>query len=151
MIEPLESALRIDGELPEAHLNLAYALQLLGRNAEASTHVNWFLQRYPNSAAGLRILALVERGLGRPEQALDAIRRSLKQNPGSLDAALLEGELLLFLRRPQEAFDQLSAWNQRLPGDRRLLNLLIQIATRLRRPDLLELYRKQLQQLSTMP
>lgn len=147
MIEPLEAVLRIDPELPPAHLNLAYALQLLGRNEEALPHVNWFLERHPNSAAGLRILALVERGLGHSEQALHAVRRSLEQNPRSLDAALLEGELLLFLRRPQEAFDRLAPWNEQLPGERRLLNLLIQIAVRLKRPELVEQYRQQVQQL----
>jgi tetratricopeptide (TPR) repeat protein len=128
MIEPLEAALRLDSELPQAHLNLAYAYQLVGRYDAALEHVHWFLERYPQSAAGHRILALVERGRGRHEDALAEIRRARELQPQNLEAALIEGELLLFLHRAGEAYARLDELAPHVGADRRFLTLQLRAA-----------------------
>ncbi len=128
MLAPLEHALQLDPQLPQAHLNLGYALQLAGRNDEALEHVNWFLQRYPNTAAAHRILALIERAEGRPEAALSAVRRALRIQPRNLECVLLEAELLLFLKRADEAFQRTSESVRVLGDERRLLTVQIRAA-----------------------
>jgi Flp pilus assembly protein TadD len=124
MVEPLEAALRLDPELPQAHLNLAYAYQVVGREDEALDHVQWFLERFPQSAAAYRTLATVQRARGKNEEALWAVERSLELKPNQLDATLLEAELLLFLRRPEEAYHQLELMHAAHGPELRLLALL---------------------------
>jgi len=128
MIEPLESALKIDPQIPQAHLNLAYAYQLVGRDDEAYEHVQWFLQRHPNSAAAHRTLALVQRARGQSEAALEAVQRSLTLRPNQLDATLLEVEILLYLRRTDEAYEQIRKAHQSHGAEQRILTLLVRTA-----------------------
>lgn len=128
MVEPLEAALKLDPELAQAHLNLAYVFQLIGRNDEALEHARWFLKRHHETAAAHRILALIERSLGHPEAALAAVRQALQLQPRNLDAALLEVELLLFLRRTEEAFQRVSELANHVGDERRLLVLHVQAA-----------------------
>lgn len=128
MIAPLEAALKIDPELPQAHLNLSYALQLVGHNDEALTHVNWFLKRHPNTASALRILALIQRATGHSEDALTSIRKALRIQPRNLECVLIEGELLLFMRRAEEAFQRTTEMVRVLGDERRLLALQVRSA-----------------------
>lgn len=128
MVEPLEAALQLDAELPQAHLNLAYAYQFVGRGDEALGQVQWFLRRFPQSAAAHRTLALVQRSRGRMEEALSAVRRSLELHPNQFEAILLEAELLLFLRRSDEAYGRLERLQQAHGSERRLLTLLARAA-----------------------
>jgi tetratricopeptide (TPR) repeat protein len=122
--------LKLDPELAQAHLNLAYALQLIGRNDEALEHVQWFLKRHHETAAAHRILALIERALGHPEAALAAVRQALQLQSRNLDAALLEVELLLFLRHNDEAFQRVSELANHFGDEQRLLVLRVQAAVR---------------------
>lgn len=128
MVAPLEAALKIDGEIPQAHLNLAFAYQLVGREEEAYEHAQWFLKRFPQSAAGYRTLALVQRARGLTEEALAAVQQSLKLRPNQLDATLLEVELLLYLRRPEEAYQRITEAYQSHGAERRVLTLLARAA-----------------------
>lgn len=124
MVEPLEAALRLDPDLPQAHLNLAFVYQLVGREDEALEHVQWFLERFPQSAAAYRTLAVVQRARGRTEEALAAVQRSLELKPNQLEATLLEAELLLFLRRSEEAYGILQRMYAAHGPEFRLLMLL---------------------------
>lgn len=128
MIAPLEAALKVDPELPQAHLNLSYALQLVGRNDEALAHVNWFLKRHPNTASALRILALIQRASGHSDDALTSIRKALRIQPRNLECVLIETELLLFLRRAEEAFRRTTEMVRVLGDERRLLALQVRSA-----------------------
>ena len=128
MLEPLEAALAIDSELPQAHLNLGYALQLGGRNDEALEHVNWFLKRHPDTASAHRIRALIERAKGQPEAALITVRRALRLQPRNLECVLLEIDLLLFQKRAEEAFQRTAEMVPLLGDERRLLSIQIRAA-----------------------
>ncbi len=149
MIEPLEAALRLDNELPQAHLNLAYAYELAGRVDEALPHVEWFVQRFPKSVAGNRLLAKIERGRGRPEAALVASRRASELAPLSLDCAVLEAELLLYLKRPAEAYDRLSPFAHEGTQDRRLVTPLLRAAVLCGKQDEARQLQERLRQLET--
>lgn len=124
MVQPLEAALRLDSDLPQVHLNLAYVYPLVAREDEALEHVQWFLERFPQSAAGYRTLAMVQRARGNHNEALLAVQMSLKLKPNQLEATLLEAELLLFLRRPDEAYQVLERMSEMHGPEFRLLTLL---------------------------
>lgn len=128
MVEPLQAALQIDPELAQAHLNLAYALQQIDRNDEARVHVEWFLHRHPDVAAAHRILALIERSEGNADVALASVREALRLQPHGFEANLLEVELLLYVRRADEAHLRLSELTKRFGDERRLLALQVQAA-----------------------
>lgn len=147
MIEPLETALQLDPELPQAHLNLAYALELLGRASDAKPHVDWFLERFPGSVGGLRILALVERSLGHSDIALAAVRRALQRSPDNLDCQLLQAELLLFDRQPAAAYDALKPLDATWGFERRYLTLLLRAAVLSRQTEVSRKLQDRLQRL----
>jgi len=128
MIEPLEAALRLDPGLPPAHLNLAYAYEAAGRADDALPHVQQYLERYPNSVVALKTLASIERARLQYEDALKAIQAALKLAPKNLECAILATDLLLYLRRPAEAYDLLSRFLQDWPRERRLLTPLLRAA-----------------------
>jgi tetratricopeptide (TPR) repeat protein len=128
MIEPLRKALALNPNLAEAHLNLCYALIWSGETAEARLEAQWCLARDPRSAPAHRFLAMCEREEGRPEQALEEIRRALALVPDDIESRLVEGQLLLYLRRADEAYRELEPLLQQRPDDRRLLNLLARAA-----------------------
>lgn len=147
MVEPLQAVLAIDTEIPQAHLNLAFAYQLVGREEEALKHAEWFLQRFPQSAAGLRTLALIQRSRGEHEAALTAVKKSLELRPNQLDAEVLEAELLLFLRRSEEAYQVVSHAYQSHGPERRVLTLLIRAALLTGRRDESQDWQRRLTQL----
>lgn len=128
MIEPLEAALRLNPDLPPAHLNLAYAYEVAGRADEALPHVQQYLERFPNSVAALRTLASIERGRHHYDEALKAAQAALKRSPKNLECAILAAELLLYQRRSAEAYDLLSGFLREWPRERRLLTPLLRAA-----------------------
>lgn len=135
MIEPLEAALRIDQSLPQAHLNLAFAYEAAGQPEQALPHVRWFLERYPRSVAAHKILTMVERGRGQYDEALLAAQAGRKLAPRNLDLAILEAEILLYLRRPAEAYDVLNALTDDWPRERRLVTPLLRAAVMCRKTE----------------
>lgn len=147
MVEPLETALKLDGEIPQAHLNLAFAYQLVGREDEALKHVQWFLKRFPQSAAAYRTLALVQRARGEPEEALAAVQQSLSLRPNQLDSTLLEVELLLYLRRTEEAYRRIQQAYDSHGAERRVLTLLVRAAALAGRREDSQAWQRRLDQL----
>ena len=128
MIEPLEAALRLSDDLPQAHMNLAYAYESAGEAEKAAPHVLWYLKRYPTSASAHRLLAMVERSRGRFDEALTAAQEGLKLAPESPELAILTAELLLYLHHASEAYEMLSNFAQNRPREQRLLAVLLRAA-----------------------
>jgi tetratricopeptide (TPR) repeat protein len=135
MIEPLEWALRLDPEIPQAHLNLAFALQSAGRSEEAFSHVRWFVDRYPLSVSGNRILALIERSRDHDVEALAAAEKASQLGPANLDCAILVADMLLYLRRYEEAYDKLEKLAVDWPREPRVLTPLLRAAVLCRKPE----------------
>jgi predicted Zn-dependent protease len=119
----------------QAHLNLAYALVSSGEIEEGRRETDWCLAREPNNFTMRWLLALCEREEGRPEQALEEVRRALELSPDELRARVLEGQLLLYLRRPEEAYRRLKPLLPRYGTSRWLLTPLAQAATATGRRD----------------
>ena len=135
MIEPLEAALRISTELPQAHLNLAFAYETVGRSKEAMPHIHWFLDRYPTSVAAHRILATAERSQGHYDEALAAALAGRKLAPRSLELAILSAELQLYLRQAEAAYETLNEFVDEWPRERRLLTPLLRAAVLCRKAE----------------
>lgn len=111
MVEPLLQALQLDPALLPAHLNLAYSLEKSGRPDDALPHAERFLAERPESVQGNKVLALVRRRQGRPEEALTAIQRSRRKDSSNVVLAILQAEILLDLTRPGDAFELLAPFD----------------------------------------
>ena len=135
MIAPLRRALELAPDLFEAHLNLCYALLWSGEFEEGRREAEWCLERDPDAIVARRLLAQCDRDEGRPERALDEIGRALRVAPDDLECRLVEGQLLLYLRRADEAFRRLQPLVARHPKNRRLLNLAVRAARASGRPE----------------
>ena len=135
MIEPLEAALRLNDDLPQAHLNLAYAYEAAGRADESILHVRWYLSRFPASVAAHRILATVERSRDHFEEALAAALAGRKLAPKNLELAILAADLQLYLRRPDDAYESLNELVVDWPRERRLLAPLLRAAALCRKTE----------------
>jgi predicted Zn-dependent protease len=128
MISPLRRALVIDPQLLEAHLNLSYALVWSGATSEGRQEAEWCLARDSANVAARRLLALCERDDGHPEEALVEIRRALESAPDDLECRLVEAQILLFLRRGDEALLRLKPLLPKYANERRLQNLAARAA-----------------------
>lgn len=129
MIAPLRAALNLDQNLSQAHLNLAYALERSGEAAAAFPHVKWFLERHPESVAGLRVRATIEQRLGNFEAGLQSIRSALTYAPEQLECRLVEAELLLSSNRPSEAYHRLMELDEVWGFEPRYLKLAVRAAS----------------------
>jgi tetratricopeptide (TPR) repeat protein len=107
MIEPLQQAIRLEPDFYEAHLNLAYAYNKTGQPAMAEEQARWCLRINPREVAALRILALAARDQGDFEAAKQHLKTASQIEPLNLDCRILEADLLLFERKPQEAYERL--------------------------------------------
>lgn len=107
MVEPLQTAIAIDPGSYEARLNLAYASHRTGELAPAEAQAKWCLQENPRDVSALRILAAVARDQGRFADAKRFLAMALKIQPEEVDCRILEADLLLYERKPQEAYERL--------------------------------------------
>lgn len=107
MVEPLLQAIRLDPDFYEAHLNLAYAYNKIGQPAMAEEQARWCLGINPQEVAALRILALAARDQGDFEAAKQHLKIASQIEPLDLDCRILEADLLLYERKPQEAYERL--------------------------------------------
>jgi predicted Zn-dependent protease len=142
MIVPLRRALKLDPNLLEAHLDLAYALVWSGEIDEGRREAEWCLKRDPNNVGARRMLAICERDAGRPEQALEEIRHSLEFAPDDLGSRIVEAQLLLFLKRADEAYRHLRPLLSRHGDDPQVLKLLSRAAAATGRREEAEEYRQ---------
>ena len=107
MIEPLQQAILLEPDFYEAHLNLAYAYNKTGQPALAEEQARWCLGRNAREVAALRILAAAARDLGDFEAAKQHLKTASQIEPSNLDCRILEADLLLYERKPQEAYERL--------------------------------------------
>lgn len=107
MIEPLQQAIRLDPDSYEAHLNLAYAYDKTGQPALAEEQARWCLGLNTRDVAALRILASAARDLGNFAAARQHLQTASQIEPLNLDCRILEADLLLYERKPQEAYERL--------------------------------------------
>jgi len=142
MIAPLQRALELDPDLMDAHLNLCYALVWSGMLTEGRQEAEWCLSRDDENVAARRLLAQCERDEGHPEQALNEIRRALRTAPDDLECRLVEAQLLLFLKKADEAYRRLHALEPRQGEMRRYLELIARAAAASARPQEAAAYRK---------
>lgn len=149
MIGPLEAALALDPELPQAHLNLAYALEATGHPDGALPHAQWFVSRFPTSVPAHRILASIERSQGRYQEALESAQAALKLAPKNFECALIAADVLLYLRRPTEAYELLNSLIADRPRERRLLTPLLRAAVQSGQKERVKEIHARLQELET--
>jgi len=128
MIGPLQKAVAIEPDFYEAHLNLAYAFHKTGQLAEAQEQAQWCLQINARAVAALRILASVERDLGRFDDAEKHLERALKIEPDDVDCRILESDLLLYHRHPKQAYENLKGIYNAQQGTARYLGALARAA-----------------------
>ena len=107
MIEPLQQAIRLEPDFYEAHLNLAYAYNKTGQPTLAEEQARWCLGLNAREVAALRILAAAARDLGDFKAAKQHLKAASQIEPLNLDCRILEADLLLYERKPQEAYDRL--------------------------------------------
>ncbi len=107
MIEPLQAAIAINPDYYEARLNLAYAFHRIGELAPAETQAKWCLDANPRDVSALRILAAIARDQGHFADAGRLLKMALQIQPEDVDCRILEADLLLYERRPQEAYERL--------------------------------------------
>ena len=107
MIEPLQEAVRLEPNFYAARLNLAYAFNKTGQSSRAEEQASWCLRRNSRDVAALRILASAARDMGRLEDAERNLKAALLIEPDNLDCRILETDLLLYRRQPQQAYERL--------------------------------------------
>lgn len=102
-----EELTRVLPQQPEAHFNLAWVKQQLGKHAEVGTHVAEGLKLRPNEIPAYLLFALSERELGRFLNAESVYLAALAIAPGDDRLHLNLGILYdLYLQRPREALEQ---------------------------------------------
>lgn len=102
-----EELTRVLPQQPEAHFNLAWVKQQLGKHAEVGMHVADGLKWRPNEIPAYLVFALSERELGRFRNAESVYLAALTIAPGDDRLHLNLGILYdLYLQRPKEALEQ---------------------------------------------
>jgi choline-sulfatase len=101
----------------EAHLYLARSLVGLKRPDRAAPHFEQAAQRAPLLEEAWTGWADARLATDGPEAALAIVRQGRKQNPRSASLAVLDADLCIRLRRPDEAVAALKAALPLLPGD----------------------------------
>lgn len=84
-IDLLTRALRLKPDSAECKLFLGMALADAGRHAEAEKPLRSAVQKLPGFAEAWENLANVTGALGRPNEAIDCLRRALVLQPGRAD------------------------------------------------------------------
>ncbi|MBP89099.1 MAG: hypothetical protein CMJ64_20680 [Planctomycetaceae bacterium] len=148
MIAPLLKVLDLELDNYAAHLNLSYAYSEAGQGERCQEEAEWCLARNPNDIHAYRFLALSLRDQGNREEAMETIQQALTLAPYDLECRLVEGELLLFDRRDEEALKNLEPLYEHYQNDRRLAALLARAAASAGRTEKAERYREQVQKLS---
>ncbi|MEJ2672429.1 MAG: tetratricopeptide repeat protein [Deltaproteobacteria bacterium] len=77
--------------------------QKAGHNKLALKLLNEYIDRYPQVAEARYYRALALNGLGRKDEALEDVDKALADNPGSIKALMLKGNLLAEMDRRPEA------------------------------------------------
>ena len=147
MITPLETCIRIAPQNFSAHANLAHAYQAAGQSSAAVREARWCLNVDPELTAVQIILAKALRDLGEFQQALTIVQKARESTRTNLGAAHLEADLLLFLDRGAEVYEQLMEFFDNHKDDRELISRLIRAALAAKKFDEAKEFRRQLAEL----
>ncbi|MCA9086253.1 MAG: tetratricopeptide repeat protein [Planctomycetaceae bacterium] len=128
MVPWLEKCVELEPGLLAARANLAFAYQASGRTSAAIQEAEICLQQDPENVAVQFILAQCLRDEGRSSDSLQIVQSILKTQPMNLDAALLEADLLFFMKRADEAYEHLRPLAEHFPENRPLINHLMRAA-----------------------
>lgn len=90
----LEKARRLKADSIECRLFLGMSLADLSRFAEAEPHLVQALKKVTTKPEAWENLALCQKALGRPFDAIESLRKSVALQPGSASAHELLGEML---------------------------------------------------------
>jgi tetratricopeptide (TPR) repeat protein len=101
----------------EAHLYLGRSLAGMKRPDRAAPHFEQAARRAPLLEEAWKGWADARLAMGEPEAALAIVRDGRKHNPNNPRLAVIEGDLCLRLRRPEEAMAAFEAALPLLPGD----------------------------------
>jgi superkiller protein 3 len=148
MIDPLLRVLDLELDNYAAHINLSYAYSEAGQAKRCQEEAEWCLARNPNDINAYRFLALSMRDQGNRGEAMETIQQALTLAPYDLECRLVEGELLLFDRREEDALKNLEPLYERYQNDRRLVSLLARAAASSGRTEEAKRYREQVQKLT---
>lgn len=128
MIAPLMKAIELAPDSYEAHLNLAYASHASGQLTQAANAARWCLERNTNEVFAYRILASVARDEGRFDEADTELNKALTLAPRDVDCRILEADLLLYDRKPDEAYQRLKELHEEHRETYRFLGALARAA-----------------------
>jgi tetratricopeptide (TPR) repeat protein len=99
-----EEILKVRPDIPEAHLNLGWVKQRLGKHGDAVSHLREGLRRRPADPRAAVLIALSQREQGQFAEAEATLKQRLAAMPQDDQAHLNLGVLYeLYLFRPQEA------------------------------------------------
>lgn len=99
----LEAALRLQPDLPDAHLAIGYQLQGQQQHERALTEFGLAGKGLPENAEVMRAIASSYRALGRWDEAVTNLERALELDPEDLDTRTQLGMTYSRLRRYEEA------------------------------------------------
>ena len=101
-----EEIIKVRPDIPEAHLNLGWVKQRLGKHGEAVAALREGLQRRPGDQRAPLLIAASQREQGLFVEAEAALKQRLVSAPGDDQAHLNLGVLYeLYLFRPQNALE----------------------------------------------
>ncbi|MFM8394398.1 MAG: tetratricopeptide repeat protein, partial [Acidobacteriota bacterium] len=133
-IEPLQRSLELkrregrnDGEL---YLALGQSLLILNRFDEALPHLETLARLQPGSATNLYLLGVVYANLNRPEDSLEAMRRSFQLNPRDTDTIQYIANRQLHSGQTREALGLIRQGLSSAPESPELLRLLTEASLR---------------------
>jgi len=104
MIPPLNRVIELDPQNYRAHINLAHACYKTGLIESAEIEARWCLERNPDETFCYRILAGVARDAGQMNVARQYLKQALQREPMNLDLRILEADLLLYHKQPEQAY-----------------------------------------------
>ena len=105
--QALESALREDPQMPQAHLMLGTSYAELGRPREAKAQFDLVLKDDPHSIQALVGLANLLQGEGKTDDVIALCKRTLALDERNSQAQSLLGEVYADLKKPAEALPHL--------------------------------------------
>ena len=102
-LKRFKSAVKLDPSNEAARYNLARALWMLGRNAEAEPQAREAARLDPRNPKPLLLRASILKSLDRFEEGLDAVDQALELDPGSREAVYLAANMNYCLSRFEAA------------------------------------------------
>lgn len=132
-IAELETAAKMNAELPRLHYSIGLAYQQLGRNPEALSAFEKELARRPNDFLTLYYVAFLQEAAGNLDTAERHLEAALKLAPESPDAQALKGKILFKRGKAADAVAPLEYAIKENPGDTERRYLLARIYQQLGR------------------